>query len=425
MKIIRFTTLVLSVLFISNFLLSYAPTNFHKPYDVNFRMAEWKGTRFRFGTNFEYGTTNKCRDFDENKVGVLRIYNKNESALAMLLGAKRGSDIHQLANNLLPAFAPAADDGERGRFLLDGKFEGLDFTFCGQYRLPIETIPGKFDFYTYIPFRYMRVGNVKWNDQTKDVLNADRDVKRYLTDNISDVVKELGDLDISSWNKTSIGDIIFMLSWYLDFRQLKEHLKNVRITSRIGLTIPSASEKDEDKVFSLPLGNDGAWGVPLIASIDLDFVRKVKAGLEFEALILFDRIRERRLKTDEHQTDFLLLHKGKATKSFGVTWKFNLFVQVQHFLSGLSGMIAYQFLKHDDDKLTAQTNDFSYSIINSAQSLKEWGMQNFVFQLNYDFFKDCRNCWLKPQLSFFYKLPVTGKQVINPHTFGGQLAFNF
>ena len=35
------------------------------------------------------------------------------------------------------------------------------------------------------------------------------------------------------------------------------------------------------------------------------------------------------------------MHKGKATKSFGITWKFNLFVQAKHFFKGLSGMIAY------------------------------------------------------------------------------------
>jgi len=425
MRMFKRAALVAITLLVNKVCVSYAPTNFHKPYDVNFRMAEWKDTRFRFGTSVEYGTTSKCRDWDENKTNVLRLYNKSESALTMLMGAERGSQIHNLANVLLPAFAPATDDGRRGRFLLNGEFEGLDVNFSGKYRLPIEKIPGNFDFYLYVPLRYMRLGNVTWHDQTQDVLVADRDVKRYLTNDIQGVAHELGGLDLGSWNKTGLGDIIFMLGWYLDFRQIKEHLKNVRITTRVGLTIPSASEKDEDKVFSLPLGNDGAWGVPFTAGIDLDFVHKVKAGLEFEAFVLFDQTRERRLKTDVNQTDFLLLHKGRATKSFGATWKFNLFVKVYNFLRGLSAKVAYQFLKHDDDRLTAQDNDFSYNIINSAQSLEEWGAQNFVFQVNYDFFKECRNSWFKPQISFFYKLPITGKRVINPHTFGGQIAFNF
>jgi hypothetical protein len=154
-------------------------------------------------------------------------------------------------------------------------------------------------------------------------------------------------------------------------------------------------------------------------------VHGFRCGGEFEMLAFFDQKRERRLKTDENQTDFLLLHKGIATKSFGFSYKFNLFVQAQRFLGGLSAMVAYQFFRHDDDKLTAESNDFSYHIINSAHSLHEWGMQNFVFQLNYDFFKECKNSWFKPQISLFYKLPITGKRVINPETFGGQIAVNF
>ena len=410
---------------INIFSYAFAPTNFYRPYDVNLRMTEWKGAKFSFGANFEYGNTGKCRDWNENKVNVLRIYSDTESSIAMLLGATRGSEIYNLANSLLPAYAPATDDGYRGRFKLDGNYEGADLTFWGKYRLPIKTIPGTFDLYLFFPFKYMEIGNVKWNDQTKSVLSADKDVHSYLTDDISSIVKTYGNLDIDSWKKTGISDITLMLYWYADFKQIKEHLKNVRLNINMCLTAPSGAEKDEDKTFSLPLGNDGAWGYSASFGLDLFFVNKAKAGLNFEMFFLFSETRERRLKTDENQTDFLLLHKGRATKNFGFTWKFNLFVQIQRFLKGLSGMIAYQFARHDGDKLTAESNDFNYHIINSAQSLQEWSMQNFIFQLNYDFFEECNNSWFKPQLSFFYKMPVTGKRVINPSTFGGQIALSF
>ena len=407
------------------FAYAYTPTNFYRPYDINLRMAEWKGQNVAVGMNFEYGSARTGRNGSEDKTGVLRIYNQTESALAMLMGAQRGSQIYQLAQRLIPAHGPATDDGVRGNFKLDGDFQGLDWTIWTRCRLPIKTLPGSFDFYLYVPFRYIEIDDIKWNDQTKNVLNADRDVHFYLTDDIKANVARLGGLNLDDWNKFGFGDIVLMLNWFKDFKQTKEHLKNVRLTGRLGLTIPSGSMKDEDKAFSLPLGNDGAWGIPFAASLDLNFVRKLKAGLEFEMLFLFDETSERRLKTDEHQTDYLLLHKGIVTKSFGFTWKFNLFVQAQHFFKGLSGMVAYQFLKHDDDTLTPQSNDFSYHIINSAQSLQEWGMQNFVFQLNYDFFKECKNSWFKPQFSLFYKMPITGRRVINPHTFGGQIALNF
>ena len=325
MKMKKIFLLGLSVFFTGNFLVAFAHTNFSRPYDINFRMAQWKGKDFRLGVNAEYGTTSSGRDWDENKVGTLRIYNDSESALTMLMGAQRGSDIYNLANALLPAFAPATDDGVRGHFKLDGKYEELALTVHGKYNLPIEAIPGNFDISFYIPFRSMDVKNVKWNDQTKSVLNADLNVHRLLTDDIDTVVKDLGDLDLKSWSKTGLSDLAFMLGWYMDFKQMKEHLKNVRVNVRLGLTVPSGEKKKEDKVLSMPLGNDGAWGIPVSLGLDLDFVSNIKAGLDLELLFLGDQTRTRRLKTDENQTDFLLLNKGKATKSFGVTYKFNLF----------------------------------------------------------------------------------------------------
>ena len=425
MKFSKIKIIMFSALCISSEMLAFLHTNFSRPYDINWRMSEWKNKNFTFGIDTEYGRTSKCKNWNDDKVGALQIFNHSESGLAMLMGADRGSDINALANFFESPWVNATDDGVRGHFKLNGAYEELDLTLYGKYRLPLKTVPGNFDFYLYVPLCYKGISDVRWADQTKNVNNADLYVYNYLTNNIETVAKDLGNLELKSWNKFGLSDLVCFLSYYYDFKQMKEHLKNVRLTSRFGLSIPSGSEKNEDKVFSLPMGNDGAWGVPIALAIDLDFIYNIKAGLEFEMFFLSDVDRVRRLKTDVNQTDFLLLHKGKATKSFGSSWKFNLFLQAQRFFKGLSAMVAYQFLKHDDDKLTAQSNDFNYQIINSAESLKEWGTQNFVFKLNYDFFNECKNSWFKPQISFFYKLPVSGKRVINAQTFGGQIAFNF
>jgi len=170
---------------------AYAPTNFFRPYDINLRTAEWKGTDFKVGANFEYGETSKCRDYDENKNGVLRRYNESESTLAMLMGANRGTEIYNLANQLLSPFVPATDDGVRGHFNLDGKFEEWDLTLWGKYDLPIEVLSGNWSISAYLPIKSLKVENVKWNDQTENVLQADRMVRELLTDDIHTVQKSL------------------------------------------------------------------------------------------------------------------------------------------------------------------------------------------------------------------------------------------
>jgi len=400
-----------------------APTNFYMPYDINLRMTEWKNTQFRFGVDFEHGETRKSKNPDEDETGVLRLYNSTESSITMLMGADSGTDIYNLAAQL--EAAGVTDDGTRGHFRLDGKFEETNLNFYGKYKFTFGFIPGNFDFTFYLPFKFMEIKDVSWNDLTESLTFADLLVHSLVTDSIANNVRNLGDLDIGAWKKSGLSDLAFLFNWYMDFKQTKEHLKNVRVSAKTGLTIPTGAKKNENKAFSFPLGNDGAWGIPFGVNLDLFFINDIKSGLEFELFFLFDETRVRRLKTDRNQTDFLLLHKGKATISHGFCWKFNLFFQLDHFWKGLSAMAAYRFFKHDEDTITAQSNNFNYEIINSAESLKEWVSQCFVFQLNYDFFDEFTDSIIKPQISFFYKLPVTGKRVINAHTFGAQFALNF
>jgi len=406
-------------------LFSFASTNFYRPYDINFKTADVRGKDWKVGVNFEHGSTSNGRDLSENKANILRLANSTESSIAMLTNFPKDSDPWKILNDLPFKFSATTDDGVRGHFKFSGDFEETDFTIWGRYRLPLPSLPGKFDFYAYVPFKDIKISNVKKEDQTVSVVTADFYVQDNITKKLDELVKTYGNLDLGNWSCLGISDLAFILNWFDDFKQDKEYLKNVRLHAHVGLTIPTGKEKDEDKAFSMPLGNDGAWGIPIGLGIDLGFINTLKSGLELEILTLLDETRTRRLKTHEKQTDFLFLQKGRATKSFGLMWKFNLYLQSFHFYRGLSAKAAYQFIKHDDDRVTAKSDDFIYSIINSAQSLKEWTSHNLILQLNYDFFKEAKNFAVKPQLCLFYKIPLTGRQVINPYTFGAQISCIF
>ena len=191
------------------------------------------------------------------------------------------------------------------------------------------------------------------------------------------------------------------------------------------MSFPTGDEKNEDNALLFSLGNDGAWGLPLGAHLDLDFNRYVRSGIEVNYLGLFDKKKVRRLKTDLDKTDFLLLHKGEATRSYGPRWKFTFYVQLQPFIRGVSLMAAYQFLKAEPDTLYPQSNDFIHSIVNTAQTLKEWNIHSSVFQFNFDtsVFKSMR--WFKPRFSVFAKLPFMGRRSLMVDTFGGQVSLAF
>ncbi|MCK4517645.1 hypothetical protein KAT92_02635 [Candidatus Babeliales bacterium] len=422
-----FKSLLLLTCVSSTSLLAYAPTNFYRPHDIDFRLHEWKHNDFRIGAITEYGQTTKCRDWDENKRNVMQLYNLKESSVAMLLGAPNGSKIDKFAKSLGISAATATDDDYRGRFILTGKYEEFNSVIFAKYKLPIN-LSGIFELGVFVPIKSMEFYHIKWDDQTKDVLTADKEFKEEVSDQLETKAQELGGLNINKngWSKSGIGDVIVALGWQRDFaQQQKEYLKNVRVNASAGISIPTGEKKDENQSFSLPLGNDGAWGIPMSLGLDLDFVYNFRAGFELDFFGLFDTTRTYRMKTFRQQTDFLLLHKGEATKSQGATWRFHLFGQAKRIVKGFSALIGYEFLKHDEDRLSPKSYDFSYHIVNSAESLHEWNVHNFVFELGYDPFGQNSKFAVKPHMSFFYKMPVTGKRVITTPTFGGQVAFSF
>lgn len=254
---------------------------------------------------------------------------------------------------------------------------------------------------------------------------AAREFKDAVSGKLAEKARELGSLNINEngWKESGIGDIAILLHWCKDFKQQKEYLKSVRVNTHLGLTIPTGKKQDIYQALSLPLGNDGAYAIPFSLGLDLDFVQNISAGVDLSILGHFDKTRTYRMKTAKEQTDFLLLNKGIATKSQGVTWKFTLYGQAKKIFKGLSGMVSYHFVKNDETRLHPKSYDFNHAIVNSAQSLKEWSTHSFVFQAGYDPFG--KKGSFKPHISAFYKLPVAGKRAILAHTFGGEIALTF
>jgi len=408
-------------------LFSYEPSNLFRPHDVDFRLYEWKNNDLRFGALVEDGDANKSRNWDSDKVNTLQIYNPQESSIGMLLGAPRNSRIDKLAKSLGVSSATITQDDYRGRFNLTGDFKATNYTFFTRYKLPIN-IEGLFELALFVPLKSIEFHNICWSDQTRDILSADKEFKESISGRLEQAALDLGSLDVNAngFSKSGLGDISLILSWQKDYKQLKKILKMVRVNASVGVTIPTGEKKDVDQALAQPLGNDGAWGIPASIGLDLNFVYNLRAGINIDILGLFDTTDTYRMKTSTHQTDFLLLHKGEATKSQGTSWQFTLFGQAKRlFAKGLSGMVSYHFFKHDEDRLTPKSYNFDHSIVNSAESLKEWAHHNFVFRLSYALHGWESDKSFKPQISIFYKLPIAGKRSITCKSIGGQISFSF
>ncbi len=431
-KKLLITSLMLgSITNLPAFVGTHDVTNFFRPSDATVKLPYVGEHKWQFGSRFEYATTSSSRTPCSKKSNVLQIYDNYQSSLAMIENPLPtvNAQLVTSSGGSIPLFLQTIQrDGMRGTQLTTGTFSGWDWTIFGSRGFVFDKIPGTFSLSTHFPIRHQEIGSLSITDRTntdRTQATAPQDilVKQLVTDNLIQNVKQWGGLDLSPWKKTGIGDILVMFAWDGQFPQNKENLKEVEIGAKIGLSIPSGAAKNIDQAFSMPMGNDGAWGMPVGLSLGLNFIHHVKAGLDADFMVLFDNTSMRRLKTTTLQTEFLLLNKGRVLKEYGLTWQFHLYLQAYHFPHGFSASFAYDYIKHDDDIMTPKSNDFNFAIVNSAGSLQEWQAHNLLFKINYDFCESSPSAM--PQLEIFYKLPVAGKNIINSSTVGCQMAVSF
>jgi hypothetical protein len=409
---------------------AFAPTNFFVPYDPNLRLPAWKGQNFKLGASVEYGSSRKGHNWDGKKKNVLQLHDDTESTIAMLQmsGPDAQWQLQQLHADPIFPNDWATDDGVRGHIRLEGHYSHFETIVYGQYKLPLNNFPGELRLEAHLPIQHFNINQVSLTDLTRATadtgIQSDDKVSTFVNDSII-ATKSYGGINLDNYNKTGIGDLVLMLYWDKAFKQDKDFLKNVNMYAKLGLTMPTGKKKDNAKAFSFAMGNDGAWGIPAGLGLSLDMKYHLKLGLDVEFLVLFDETHDRRMKTISTQTEFLMLNTGRATLDHGLTWKFNLFLQEFQFWGGLSLKAAYEYIKHDDDRLHPKSNGFDYDTVNSAKSLSEWHSHNLIFQGNYDFFDECNSSCIKPQIGIFYKIPIGAKNIIDTQTIGGQLTFNF
>jgi hypothetical protein len=391
--------------------------NLLRPYDSLIRPMYTNDYRWQISLWGDTGVSDKAYNCNSCSTNVLRIWNADQNALAMLDGFPPDSEISKKEIEV-----DADDDGTRGHFLVCGdlknRFSGM-LAARGFFR-------DTWSISAYLPLYSMALKNVCWVDQTKNVSDEDERVHEFLTDDFFNNVKELGcGLELCDWERTGIGDLTILLEWFRDFPQAKEMLKNVRVNWRAGLSLPTGLRQDVDKLFALPFGNDGAFALPFGVGLDFDFVFHMRAGFDVQLTHIFGNTRHRRIKTSECQTDLLLLEKMEVYKDFGLTQQFNLYAQIYR-VKGCSFLVGYQFLKHGKDAIALCPGaDFSAVVANSAEYLQEWTLHQIIVRADYELGSLFQEPSVYPRFSFFAQMPFNGKRVAATTNVGLTIALDF
>jgi hypothetical protein len=416
-KTIFFLLLILFALANNNSLMAMNIVNTMWPYDTSIRPTFNKARRWQTAFYGEGSFHNAIAFNDEGRVlNPLRIWNCEQNALAMLEGFPTDSVVGQFRSALLDS-----DNGIRGRFLLDGDLQlnfggalAANLYFANDWRIGI-----------YLPFNKMSLRNVRFIDQTPNIDNLDKLVHELLTDNIAQNVWQLGHLDIGCWQRSGIGDLTLLLEWFRDFQQYKPFLKNVRVNWRWGIGFPTGLRENEDLIFAVPFGYDGAVSMPFGLGLDLRLGTNFQCGVDVQLTQIFGHTKQRRIKTDVHQTELLLLEKTCVFKDSGLVQRFNLYFQFYRFLQGLSFKVTYQYLKQGDAQYSLKTQHFSSNIANTSPRLDDFTMHHMIPEFTYDFACHWPKEKVRPELNLYFRIPFNGKNVSLFPIVGGILSLDF
>jgi hypothetical protein len=390
--------------------------NLLRPYDTLLRPDRPKDGCFQgvfyAETDIDTRVFNTCGD----RVDPLRYLVCEFDALAMLDGFAVDSPIGQKR-----IMVDANDNGVRGHLI---PFCNVRMPFAGAYAARFFH-DDHWEFSAYIPVYVMELRNVHFDDLTPNVDAQDKRVHEFLTDTLAQNVLELGGLDIGPWRRGGLGDIVLFLEWFSNYPQVKPFLRNVQLYFRGGVGLPTGKRVDEDKLLAFAFGSDGGVSVPFGGGLDLLFGRNVQGGVGIMLTHTFGSTRCRRIKTSVNQTEPLLLAKASAYKDFGLTQLFNIYLQFREILWGGAFKVAYQYVKHGDDELSLNTNEFSAGVANTAFALRQWTMHHIILDASYDFGVLMQDPVVTPRASLYLRLPFNGRRAILNGMIGGTISFEF
>lgn len=440
------------------------------------------------------GSTSKGRNWNGKKSSVLDLYNNQENIITGLNKlmrdiAEQTADTGLLrpdatinnptikaiieSSQVLPILAALAygpiggtgfvaltggDAGEDLARLADKKRPLGDFNFSsihfgGTWKTPVQNVPGKFFVSAGLPIKKFCIKNVVWDDLASDAelieaidralgTGAGHAMVRQLINtqwmSISRrLIEEVGGLNIDDWSDCWAGDLAVQVGWTNDYHP-GSGLEKVSIKGSLGVSCPTGKLRNEDYAYSLPMGNDGAWGAIIDIAADFTLNEYLKFGGSANLLALWEDTKLRRIRTSSEQGTYLLFEKGMVTRQAAPEWRLNAYAQMCVPRSGFSLGIGYGFMGKGNDKLRAARNPFTgseYSTTDGGlpsgalydnENLRKRSVHEVIFQAGYDAATGKHEeAVICPTVNVFYKIPFKGKRIITSKVLGGELNIAF
>jgi hypothetical protein len=174
------------------------------------------------------------------------------------------------------------------------------------------------------------------------------------------IAKEL-ELDLTEQRKTDIEDIHVSVYWSLPIKKEEngEHILSIVPYFSVGGWLPIGQKKDQNKPFSLSVGNDGFAALTTEGAISFDFPEAFQLGFGVGGSFFTTRdLRNYRVPTSEHQVG-IIPWKTSISKRPGPMWYANISLKAENFSPGFSGYFDYVFTEHTKDSIIIKEPDIN------------------------------------------------------------------
>jgi hypothetical protein len=376
-----------------------------------------------------WGQTHKSRNTQEYKVPLFDLYGPNNMHdLGVNVPGKSNTNaldliLCQLANTPERTVATTGCNCSIAHpfaaFSINGEFNIIESNIS----VIQNAILGFFG-QLYLPVRRITVDDICF----KDISPADEESPNNTTPiwvafkNNFEAILARYHLSAAPVRETGVGDLSILIGWTNNYQET-EFLDFVDTTIKFGVLAPTGKKRNEDQIFSIPLGYNGHIGVPLSADVAIGLYDWLTIAGHIDGIFFASTKRNIRLKTSPSQNGIIKLAKGEATISKGAVWTFGLSLKADHIYRGFSLLAGYSYAAQRSDTVApCDTFLFSPSSANCDSTLQGWNMQTIHLMGEYDFTKD--DSRVGGRVAGFYNVIVNGKRIFNTNMVVGNVGID-
>lgn len=303
-------------------------------------------------------------------------------------------------------------------FSFGGKFKETDATFDLQQNLKLGFFVGM-----TLPVRSLSLTDISYSTTIPYTDERYTPLQNLITNDLDPMLQQQRIAPLKTpFEATGVSDLSVYLGWQDKNEPESDFIKYISGAVRGALSIPTGAVRDLNRVFALPMGANGHYGLHARGNVELGIFKYLAAGASVATSVYLRQTVARRLKTDATQNGWILLDKANVLEDLGHLWEGAAFVKA--YATYGFALLGFSLSQQERSSLSIESSDnvsglFNQQIINSDQRLTGWNYQTIHLLVRADAAAMTR-LPAAPLIELSYDFPLAGKHVFNAPMFGAR-----